>query len=63
MLTDGPISRINFCTIPEQPIGADMPIYGTYDAAFDEELRPYLDRLKKARGLVECQGARILAKK
>ena len=63
VLTDGPISRINFCTIPEQPIGADMPIYGTYDAAFDEELRPYLDRLKKARGLVECQGARNLAKK
>ena len=63
VLTDGPISRINFCTIPEQSIGADMPIYGTYDAAFDEELRPYLDRLKKARGLVECQGARNLAKK
>ena len=63
VLTDGPISRINFCTIPEQPIGADMPIYGTYDAAFDEELRPYIERLNKARGLVECQGARALAKK
>ena len=63
VLTDGPISRINFCTIPEQPIGADMPIYGTYNAAFDEELRPYIERLNKARGLVECQGARTLAKK
>ena len=63
VLTDGPISRINFCTIPEQPIGADMPVYGTYDAAFDEELRPYIERLNKARGLVECQGARALAKK
>ena len=63
VLTDGPVSRINFCTIPEQPIGADMPIYGTYDAAFDEELRPYIERLNKARGLVECQGARNLAKK
>ena len=63
VLTDGPISRINFCTIPEQPIGADMPIYGTYDAEFDEELRPYIERLNKARGLVECQGARNLAKK
>ena len=63
VLTDGPISRINFCTIPEQPIGADMPIYGTYDAAFDEELRPYIERLTKARGLIECRGARMLAKK
>ena len=63
VLTDGPVSRINFCTIPEQPIGADMPIYGTYDAAFDEELHPYIERLNKARGLVECPGARNLAKK
>ena len=63
VLTDEPISRINFCTIPEQPIGADMPVYGTYDASFDEELRPYIERLNKARGLVECQGARNLAKK
>ena len=63
VLTDGPISRINFCTIPEQPIGADMPVYGTYDAAFDEELKPYIERLSKARGLVECRGARLLAKK
>ena len=63
VLTDGPISRINFCTIPEQPIGADMPIYGTYDAAFDEELRPYIERLNKARGLIECRGAKMLAKK
>ena len=63
VLTDGPISRINFCTIPEQPIGADMPIYGTYDSAFDEELRPYIERLNKARGLVECRSVSILAKK
>ena len=63
VLTDGPISRINFCTIPEQPIGAEMPVYGSYDAAFDEELRPYIERLAKARGLIECNGARNLAKK
>ena len=63
VLTDGPISRINFCTIPEQPIGADLPVYGTYDAAFDEELRPYIERLTQARGLVECKGAHTLAKK
>ena len=63
VLTDGPISRINFCTIPEQPIGAELPVYGTYDASFDEELRPYIDRLNKVRGLVECKGAQNLAKK
>ena len=62
-MTDGPISRINFCTIPEQPIGADMPVYGSYDADFDEELRPYIERLNRARGLVECKGARTLAMK
>jgi len=63
VLTDGPISRINFCTIPERPIGADMPVYGTYDAEFDEELRPYIERLSQARGLVECRPVRLLAKK
>ena len=63
VLTDGPISRINFCTIPEQPIGADMPVYGSYDADFDEELRPYIERLNKARGLVECKPAQNLAKR
>ena len=63
VLTDGPISRINFCTIPERPIGSEMPVYGTYDGAFDEELRPYIDRLNKARGLVDCKQARSLAKK
>ena len=63
VLTDGPISRINFCTIPERPIGSEMPVYGTYDAAFDEELRPYIERLNQARGTIECRGARILAKK
>ena len=63
VLTDGPISRINFCTIPERPIGAEMPVYGTYDAEFDEELRPYIERLNKARGLVECKNAKTLARK
>ena len=63
VLTDGPISRINFCTIPERPIGSEMPVYGTYDASFDEELRPYIENLNKARGQMECRPARILAKK
>ena len=63
VLTDGPISRINFCTIPERPIGSEMPVYGTYDANFEEELRPYIENLNKARGRMECRPARILAKK
>ena len=63
VLTDGPISRINFCTIPERPIGSEMPVYGTYDAAFDEELKPYIDRLNSARGCIDCRPARQLAKK
>ena len=63
VLTDGPISRINFCTIPEREIGADMPVYGTYDSSFDEELRPYIDRLCRAAGVVDCPQAFRLAKK
>ena len=63
VLTDGPISRINFCTIPEREIGADMPVYGTYDSSFDEELRPYIDRLCRAAGVTDCPQAFRLAKK
>lgn len=63
VLVDGPISRINFCTIPERPIGSEMPRFGTYDSTFDEKLRPYIDYLNGARGLVECPQARALAKK
>ena len=63
VLTDGPISRINFCTIPEQEIGGEQPIYGKYDAAFDEALKPYIDNLTNARGLIECPPALRLVKK
>ena len=63
VLTDGPISRINFCTIPAQEIGCEQPIYGKYDAAFDETLKPYIDNLVAARGLIECQQAWRLVKK
>ena len=63
VLVDGPVSRINFCTIPERPIGSEIPVFGTYDAAFDEALRPYIDRLNEARGLIECPKAFKLAKK
>ncbi|MBQ8442045.1 MAG: VirE protein, partial [Bacteroides sp.] len=63
VLTDGPLSRINFCTIPKRTIGSEMPVFGQYDAAFDEELRPYIDNLNKARGLVECRAVSRLSKK
>ncbi|MCR4816644.1 MAG: hypothetical protein K5842_05625 [Bacteroidales bacterium] len=63
VLTDGPISRINFCTIPEMEIGAEQPVYGQYDLEFDEAIRPYIDNLTKARGLIDCKQAFSLAKK
>ena len=63
VLTDGPISRINFCTIPERPIGSEMPVYGSYDDTFAEELKPYIDRLNAARGLVECAEVNTLSRK
>ena len=62
VVTDGPISRISFATIERRPCGSDIPVYGTYDAAFDEELKPYIDNLLKARGLVDCAQAMRLAK-
>ena len=63
VLTDGPISRINFCTIPEQEIGGEQPIYGCYDLEFDEALKPYIDNLVGARGLTDCPKAYRLARK
>ena len=63
VLTDGPISRINFCTIPEREIGADMPVYGEYDDAFREALRPYIENLCKASGRIDCAEAFALAEK
>ncbi|MBO7539738.1 MAG: hypothetical protein J6T44_10695 [Prevotella sp.] len=63
VLTDGPISRINFCTIPEREIGAEIPRYGEYDAAFDEALKPYIERLCAARGDVDCPEAFVLAER
>ena len=63
VLTDGPISRINFCTIPEREIGADMPVYGEYDDAFREALKPYIENLCKASGRIDCAEAFALAEK
>ena len=61
VLTDGPVSRINFCTIPEREIGAEMPVYGSYGPEFDEELRPYIDCLCRASGEIDCPEAWRLA--
>ena len=63
VLTDGPLSRINFCTIPEREIGSEIPVYGDYDEKFDEELKPYIERLCAARGEIGCPQAFDLAKK
>ena len=63
VLTDGPISRINFCTIPEREIGEDMPVYGTYDESYRDALRPYIENLNKVTGLIECKEAFQLALK
>ena len=63
VVTDGPVSRISFSTIDRRPCGSEIPVYGTYDAAFDEELRPYIDNLVKARGLIDCPQAFKLAQK
>ena len=62
VLTDGPLSRISMCTIPEREIGAEMPIYGTYGDDFAEALKPYIERLTAARGLVESEEASQLAR-
>ena len=63
VLTDGPISRINFCTIPEREIGDEMPVFGDYDDAYREALKPYIENLNNARGLIDCPEAFQLALK
>ena len=61
VLVDGPLSRLCLATIPEREIGADIPVFGTYDAAYDEALRPYIENLKQATGTIDCREARRLA--
>ena len=61
VLTDGPLSRINFCTIPEREIGAELPVYGTYGEDFREALQPYIENLCRATGRIDCQEAYQLA--
>ena len=61
VLTDGPLSRINFCTIPQREIGDKIPVYGTYDDQFRKELKPYIENLCMATGLIDCPEAYRLA--
>ena len=63
VLTDGPVSRLNICTIPERAIGSEMPVYGSYGEGFAQELKPYIDRLTNARGLIECTEASDLSRR
>ena len=63
VLTKGPISRINFCTIPEREIGAEQPVYGIYNEKFDEQLQPYIKNLTNASGIIVCKQAKQLALK
>ena len=63
VVTDGPVQRINFCTIPQREIGAEQLVYGEYDEAFDQALKPYINNLCDARGLIDCPQAAKLAKK
>ena len=63
VLTDGPISRLCLATIPEEDYGADVPVFGDYDEAYDEGLKPYIDNLKQATGKIDCPQAKALARK
>ena len=63
VLTDGPISRLCLATVPEREIGSDIEVFGTYDSAYDEALKPYIENLKAATGVIDCQQARRLARK
>jgi len=63
VVTDGPISRLSMATIPDEEIGADIPVFGSYDEAYDEQLRPYIDNLKEATGVIDCPQAKRLARR
>ncbi len=62
MVNDGTVSRLDVATII-RPIEDDdeAPILGIYDDRFAAELKPYIDRLDAANGLIECPQARKLA--
>ena len=63
VITDGPVSRLCLATIPESEIGGDIPVFGEYGNEYDEALKPYINNLKNATGVIDCPEARKLIKK
>ena len=62
MVNDGTLSRLDISTIIVGEGNEDfMPVMGIYDQTFAQELKPYIDRLEAANGLIECPQARKLA--
>ena len=62
MVNDGTVSRLDVATIIRSDDDDDTaPILGIYDHTFAAELKPYIDRLEAANGLIECQQARKLS--
>ena len=63
MVNDGTVSRLDISTIIHSDDDDDdtAPILGIYDNTFAQELKPYIDRLEAANGLIECQQAKHLS--
>ena len=62
MVNDGTVSRLDISTIIKADDDDDTaPVLGIYDHTFAEELKPYLERLEAANGLIECSQAKKLA--
>ena len=62
MVNDGTVSRLDVSTIIHSDDDDDMaPILGIYDHQFAQELKPYIDRLEAANGLIECPQAKRLS--
>ena len=62
MVNDGTVSRLDVSTIIRTDEDDDAePILGIYDHTFAQELKPYIDRLEAANGLIECSQSKRLS--
>lgn len=62
MVNDGTVSRLDISTIIKTESDEDtIPKLGIYNDTFAQELKPYIERLENAYGLIECQQAKKLA--
>jgi hypothetical protein len=61
MVNDGTVSRLDISTIIRDDDDDTAPILGIYDHTFAAELKPYIERLDTASGLIECQQAKTLS--